>query len=115
MSHFGQIVRPCFGRMGMKSISSSDLPVIVPEGLNHSRAKCRVILVFLQSNYPSKQEIGAAARADESEGEGRSGGAPLQREDGEFPVRTGTQRTRNSPLHTVMPGRFTRNRRRRGG
>jgi len=50
-----------------------------------------VILVFLQSNYPSKQEIGAAARADESEGEGRSGGAPLQREDGDFPVRTVTQ------------------------
>jgi hypothetical protein len=44
-----------------------------------------------QGSCPSKQE-----RADEGEGEGRSGAA-LQDKMARFPVRTGTQRTRNSP------------------
>jgi hypothetical protein len=41
---------------------------------------------------PSKQE-----RADESEGEGRNGAARYKDKMARFPVRTGTQRTRNSP------------------
>ncbi len=73
MSHFGQIVRPCFGRMEYELMRSDLTYMDLPD--------------HLSLHEPTQN----------------SGGAPLQREDGEFPVRTGTQRTRNSPLHAVMP------------
>jgi len=51
-----------------------------------------------------------------AKGKGGAVVRPLQREDDEFPARTGTQRTRNSPVHAVTPTwAITRSHLRRGG
>ncbi len=51
-----------------------------------------------------------------AKGKGAAVVRPLQREDDEFPARTGTQRTRNSPVHAVTPTwAITRSHLRRGG